>query len=250
MLDHPSNLAVPIEPDLEQLRSYLDHQLEERKPPAAESRLKRPGPAITIADQIGSGAHELARQLAPVLHAAEPIDSPPWAIFDRQLVEKALEEHHLPQRLAKLIPEAHRSYLDDVLDELVGLRPPSWELIPKIVQTVQHLAFVGHVILIGRGASFITGLMPNVFHIRLIESLPKRIERVQRQQNLSPNGAAKFIAKTERERGRYLKAYFHTRLDDDQQYHLVLNTDRIPLPDAVKLIADGARMCFAGSSPE
>ncbi len=250
MLDHPSNLAVPIEMDPELLRSYADHPLEEEKQPPAASGLKRPGPAVTIADQIGSGARELAERLAAVLHAAEPKDSPSWAIFDRQLVEKALEEHHLPPHLAKLIPEDRRSYLNDVLDELIGLRPPSWELIPKIAQTVQHLAYVGHVILIGRGASFITGLMPNVFHVRLIESLPRRIERVQHQQNLSPKAAAKFIAKTERERGRYLKAYFHTRLDDDLQYHLVLNTDRIPLTDAVKLIADGARMCFESSSPK
>jgi cytidylate kinase len=117
-------------------------------------------------------------------------------------------------------------------------------LIPKVVQTVLHLANVGHVILVGRGASVITKQMPNVFHVRLIASLARRIERVQELENLSPKEAATFIAQTERGRERYVRAYFHTRVNDDLQYHLVINTDRIPPPEAAELIADGAQRCF------
>jgi cytidylate kinase len=90
--------------------------------------------------------------------------------------------------------------------------------------------------------------MPNVFHVRLIGSLPKRIERVQKLENLSPKEAAKFIAKRDRGRGRFVKAYFHTHVDDDLHYHLVLNTDLMPLSDAAGLIADGARRCFRNTS--
>jgi cytidylate kinase len=160
-----------------------------------------------------------------------------------------LEEHHLPKTLAKFMREDRRSYLEDVLDEMVGLRPPSWELIPKVIQTVRHLADAGHVILVGRGASLATGGMPNVFHVRLIASLPKRIERVQELENLSLKAAARFIDRTDRGRARYAKAYFHTSVDDDLQYHLVVNTDLVPPPKAAELIASAARTCsesFAG----
>jgi len=90
--------------------------------------------------------------------------------------------------------------------------------------------------------------MPNVFHVRLIASLEKRIERVQKLENLAPKEAAKFIAKRDRGRGRYVKAHFHTRVDDDLNYHLVLNTDLMPLSDAAELIADGARRRFRNGS--
>jgi hypothetical protein len=250
MQKEPSTLSASFESDLEAYRLYVDYHLPEPKEPepSATHRRARPGPAITVAAETGSGADELAKELTLLLQAGEPIGSPPWTVFDRQLVEKMLEEHHLPARLARLMPEDKRSYLDDVLDEILGLRPPSWELIPSLVKTVLHLAYVGHVILVGRGAGFITEQLPNVFHVRLIASLSRRIERVQKLENLSAKEAGKFIAKTDRGRGRFLKAHFHARIDDDLRYHLVVNTDRLPVPEAAELIANGARRRFRNAT--
>jgi cytidylate kinase len=212
--------------------------------PSNTTRWPVPGPAITISNLSGSGAHDLAGHLAQLLQAEEPQGSPPWTVYDRQLVLKVLEEHNLPQKLAELMPEDRRSYFDDVIDESIGLRPPSWELVPKIIQTVRHLAANGRVILIGRAAGAVTETMPNIFHVRLIASLPKRIERLCDQENLSSDEAVKLIAKRDRGQKRYAWAYFHTRVDDDLHYHMVLNSDWVPLPDAARLIAAGARSCF------
>ncbi len=250
MLNDNAIAGSSVEPDLDRCHAYLAYQLDHPKRPLATGVWPPPGPAITISDQIGSGVQEIARHLAGILQAVEPNDSAPWTVFDRQLVTQVLEEHHLPKRLAKLMPEDRRSYLDDVLDELIGLRPPSWELIPKVIQTVLHLANVGHVILVGRGASVITRQMPSVFHVRLIASLPRRIERVQELENLSTKEAARFIARTERGRERYVRAYFHSRVNDDLQYHMVINSDRIPPPEAAELIANGAQRCFRNADLE
>jgi hypothetical protein len=244
MLNDYSTKDSPVETDLDRCRSYIAYQLKQPKQPSASGVWPLPGPAVTISPQTGAGAEEIARHLAAVLDGREPSRHAPWTVFDRQLVEIALEEHHLPTSLAKLMPEDRRSYFEDVRDEIIGLRPPSWELIPKIVQSVQHLADTGHTILLGRGAGVLTGSMPNVFHVRVIASLPKRIERVQKSQKISPKEAAKFIEKIDQGRLRYVKAYFHKRVDDDLQYHLVLNSDLISLDDAAELIADGARRCF------
>lgn len=142
------------------------------------------------------------------------------------------------------MPENRRSYIQDIMEELMGLRPPSWVMVPKIAETVLHLANAGHVILVGRGANLLTTRMPNVFHVRLIASLPRRIERVQKLNHLTAEKAAKFVKKEDRARGRYVKAHFHVCIDDDLLYHLVINTDRIPCLSAARLIADEARRCF------
>jgi hypothetical protein len=247
MSNDDSAHVFSAEIDLDRCRAYVIYQLKEQKRPSAAHRWPPPGPAITISDQTGSGAHEIAKRLAPLLQAGESKGAPPWTVFDRQLLEKVLEEHHLPARLARFMPEDRRSYLQDVLDELAGLRPPSWVVVPKVIESILHLAETGHVILVGRGAGFITAKLPNVFHVRLIASLPRRIQRVREVENLSAKEAAKFIAKRDRGRGRYVRAYFHARVDDDLQYHLVVNTNRIPLPDAAELIAAGARKCFASA---
>ena len=244
MLSSQTQTGSPASADLDRCRAYLAYQADHPKRPSATGVWPPPGPAITLSPQTGAGADQIARQLAALLQQGEPKGCAPWTVFDRQLAERVLEEHHLPKSLAKLMPEDRRSYLDDVLDEVVGLRPPSWDLVPKLIQTVMHLADAGNVILVGRGASFATAGMPNGFHVRLIASLAKRIERVQQRENLSPKEAARLIAKTDRGRDRYVKAYFHARRDDDQQYHLILNTDRIPPAKAAEVIASAARICF------
>jgi hypothetical protein len=182
--------------------------------------------------------------MAELLQSAEPKGSVPWTVFDRHLVEKALEDHNWPKTLAKFMPEDRRSLIQDVMEELVGLRPPSWVMVPQIAQTVLHLADAGHVILVGRGANFITARMPDVFHVRLIASLPGRIERMRKLNHLTKAEAAALLKKEDRARGRYVKTHFHVSVDNDLLYHLVVNTDRIPCMDTARLIADGARRCF------
>ena len=232
------------ETQLEQCHAYILGQLQIGKMPSAVHAVRPPGPAITISYQTGSGAHEIAEQLAGLLRAAEPKGVVQWTMFDHHLVEKVLEEHHLPQSLAMLLEEDRRSYIQDVMEEFGGIRPPSWVVVPQIAETVLHLADAGHVILVGRGANFITARMPNVFHVHLVASLPKRVARVQKLNHLTAEEAAKFVAGSDRGRGRYLKTHFHVCVDDDLLYHLVINTDRIPFPETAQLIADGAQRCF------
>lgn len=234
------------QPELEACRSYVISYLEaDRK--SSLIRARQPGPAVTISYQSGSGAHEIAQRLAEALQAAEPKGTFPWTVFDRHLLEKVLEEHELPRALAKFMPEERRSLIQDTMEELVGLRPPSWVMVPKIAETVLHLADLGHVILVGRGANFITAHLPHVFHVRLIASLPKRLERVQQLNSLTPAEAAKFLKDEDRSRKRYSKEHFHKSVDEALAYDLVLNTDRIPFSDAVELIKDGARRSFERS---
>ena len=232
---------------LEKSPSFVVSQFKGPREGKLVGRPPRPGPAVTISHQTGAGAHEIADRVARILQETEPRSVHAWKVFDRQLVEKALEDHHWPKALANKMPEDKRSYIDDVMDELFGLRPPSWVLAPQVAETTLRLAAAGHVILVGRGAAVVTAQLPNVFHVRLIASLPKRIERVQKLHGLDPELAARFIRKEDRGRRRYVKAHFHARLDADLLYDLVINTDRVAGGDAAALIADGARRCFRAS---
>ena len=205
------------------------------------------GPAVTISHETGAGAHEVGERVRDLLDASERSVVQHWTVLDRQLVERTLEEHHLPLQLAKKMPEDKRSYLDDVLDDLFGLRPPSWVLIPQMVETIVHLAQTGHVVLIGRGATVVTSQLPNVFHVRLVASLKTRIRRVQKSQELSAEEASRFVEKEDRGRQRYVRANFQAHLGDALLYHMVLNTDLMSFDDAASLIAEGARRHFQRS---
>jgi cytidylate kinase len=229
---------------LDRCRAYVVAELRRSKRAGRRGGARPGGPAITISYETGAGVHQLAPRLAELLQKAEPAGAARWTIFDRQLVDEVLAEHHLPRELGSLMPEDRRSYIRDVLDDQMGVRPPSWVLAPKIAETVLHLVNAGHVILVGRGANIITQRMPNVFHLRLIGSLPERIARVQKIRQLGPQEAARFIRAEDRAHARYAQAHFHSRPSDDHLYHLIVNTDQLPIPEAARLVADAARGFF------
>jgi len=202
-------------------------------------------PAITISYQTGVDVSDISEKLANTLQKSELKERQPWTVFNQQLVEKALDEQHWPKELAEKITEDKRFFIDELMDELCGLRPPSWVLVPQVVETILNLAVTGCAILVGHGTTVITARMSNVFHVRLTGSLPKRIERVQRLRSLTTEAAAKFIRKEDRGRERFVKAYFHARLENELLYDLTVNTDRISNDDAVAVIAATAQRFFS-----
>jgi cytidylate kinase-like protein len=223
---------------LERCLSFINCQLQ---PPRGETPANRNGqhrPVITLSRQSGSGAHLIAQNLLELLSANGGKDACPWAVFDRNLVEKVLEDHHLPSHMAKFMPEDKISEISDTMDELFGLHPPSWTLVHKMADTILHLAELGNVIFIGRAAAVITARLDYAFHVRLIGSIEKRVKYIQRSENLSARAALELVRQEDRARKRYLKKYFHQQIDDPLLYHLTINTDLVPYEEAARIIAE------------
>jgi hypothetical protein len=235
------NIQIPVEKAGTYVLSQHLHHPGTR--PVARPHL--PNPAITIAHQAGAGVKEIAAQAAQLLGPAPDHDGQRWAVYDRQIIEKALEDHRWPKALAEKITEEKRFFVDELMDELCGGGPPSWLFLPQMMETILHLAVNGHVILVGHGATAVTAQMTNVFHVRLTGSLPRRIERVRQARNLTPAAAAKAVKQEDRARSAYVKTHFHARLADELLYDLVLNTDRISDDDAAAVIAGAAQNFFA-----
>jgi len=223
---------------LENCLSFINCQLQPSTKRVFTARGAEDYRAITISRQAGSGAHNLAEKLAAYLQTRSPGATCPWTVFDRNLVEKVLEEHHLPGNLAKFMPEDRISEMADTIDELFGLHPPSWTLVRKTADTILHLAELGNVILIGRGAHVITGNLPYAFHVRLVGSLEKRVEYVQHSNQCSRKKALDFVQREDLGRRRYLKKYFNKDVDDPLLYHLIINTDLVSYKEAARIIGD------------
>src|SRR5262249_7397219 len=134
--------------------------------------------AVTISRQTGCEAAAVAAKLAEYVQARTPEDEAQWTVFDKNLVERGLEEHNLPQRLGRFMPESWSSEVEDTIDELFGLHPSSWILVRQTAETILRLAKLGNVIIIGRGANIITAKLDSVFHVRLVASLESRIRRI------------------------------------------------------------------------
>jgi len=223
--------------DLERCLTFVRCQLHPAKaivPPSPAAKRWR---TVTISRQAGSGGHAVAELLAGYLQSRAP-DDRSWTVFDRNLVEKVLEDHHLAGRLARFMPEDRHSEIQDVVDELFGLHPPSWTLVKKTEDTILRLAELGNVIILGRGASVVTNRLEHVFHVRLIGSVEQRARHLQKALQMKEREALKFIRREDGGRRRYLRKYFHKDIDDPMLYHCVINTDRLSHEEVARLIAD------------
>jgi hypothetical protein len=241
----PFSESIYSDVALDRARAYVVAQLKDSPGRQPAARRDIPGPAITVSRQTGCGAQQIVERLAVLLQEDRPEAACKWTVFDRQLIEKVLEEHHLPTELAPHIPEDRRSYLQETLADVLGLQPATWRIVPDIVDTILHLVELGRVIVVGRGCSVITARTPNVFHVRLVAPLEQRIEHVREATKMSRKDAARIVEKEDRGRARYMKTYVKSRIDDPLLYHAVINTGRMSYEDAAELIADGARRLFA-----
>ena len=230
--------------------SFINCQLKPASGPVPHDGYHR-RPAITLSRQSGAGAHVVAEHLCQILQAEAPDPPGVWTVFDRNLVEKVLDEHHLPTRMAKFMPEDRISEISDTMDELFGLHPPSWTLVHKSTDTILHLAELGNVIIIGRGAAAITSKMTNVFHVRLVAPIETRIAYVARVRGITPKAATTILRQEDLGRQRYMRKYFGRNVEDPLLYHLVINTGFVSYEQAARLIADQVKcMCPIASSAE
>jgi cytidylate kinase len=219
---------------MEHCLSFINLQLSPGGRRRSDKLIK---PAITISRMAGAGGRTVAGRLAEYLQTTVPSHAA-WTVFDRQLVGKVLEDHHLSKRVAEYMPENHRSLLTDMFEELLGLHPSDWTLVHQTAETILHLAEMGNVILVGRGANVITSKLLNTFHVRLVGSIEKRTEQVQKVYGYDRQKALDFIKREDKGRKRFLKEHFEEDVDNPVLYHLVINTDRIAHEDAARLIGD------------
>jgi cytidylate kinase len=221
---------------LDRCFSFIHCQLQSPKPHRPEEAgVVR---CITISRQSGCGAHVFAEELARRLQSHSPESPAPWTIFDRTLVEAVLQDHHLPTRLAAFMPEDKVSQLGDIIQDLFSVHPPTETLVRQTSETILHLAELGNVIILGRGANVITARLPQVLHVRLIGSVELRANHLQVFDKLDKKDALARIAREDGGRWRYLKRYFGKDIDDPLLYHMVINTDWVTLRQAAATVAE------------
>ncbi len=224
-------------PDYNRCVSFIRCQFSQPPETKSSSEKQCVKPVITITRQTGSGGHLLANKLAEYLQKRIPVKCS-WAVFDQNLVEKVLEEHNLPKEIANYMPEDKRSLINDMVEELLGLHPPTWTLVEQTARTILHLAQAGNVIIVGRAANVITNKLPNTFHVKLVGSFETRVSRIMKMGNMKQKEAEHYVKKEDEARVNYVKYYFNKDPNDPLLYHMIINTDLIPPEEGAIIVGE------------
>lgn len=220
----------------EKARIYIEKHYEASEEAKAYKRRLNPGPTITVSRQTGIGAVAICEKLTEYFNtrAIEGYDD--WTYFDRELIEKIMADHNLPDHFRKFLSEEKPPKIETWFGEILGITPSKLLLLHKTSQTILKLADYGNVIIVGRGANIITAKRPNTFHVRLVAPLNYRIENACRLYNIDYKTAADFIKEEDEARKNYIWKYFHKNIEDPLLYHAVINTNYLKLDEIAEMI--------------
>ncbi|HZW40626.1 MAG TPA: cytidylate kinase-like family protein [Ignavibacteriaceae bacterium] len=200
-----------------------------------EQQQSVPHPCITISRQTGAGADILSKYLLDYYNNNRMSEENEWIVYDKNIIEKVIEDHHLPKAISELLNEEKHSHIQTLLNDLLGV-PNSYSLVHKTSQTLMQLAKIGNCIIIGRGSNIVTAGLDNVVHIRLIASKEDRIKHVMDLYKMSKSGAEDFMLKEDNLRRKYLQVSFRKDIEKPENYHMVLNTSMLSMNECRELV--------------
>ena len=215
----------------EKYRAYLVSQKDR---PSGE----RPHqPFVTISRQAGAGAETVARLLAEKLNAQGPKEAQPWTVFDKNLINRVLEDQHMPQEIARHVEEDKDTTLKALVGELLGMHPSMWTIFHHTSDTILKLARIGRCIIIGRGGSIITAKLKGGLHVRLVAPQSVRLAHLKSHFKMDDKAAEKYLHDEDTGRRRYVKTNFDKDIDDPLLYDAVLNTATLGFEQTADILA-------------
>jgi hypothetical protein len=225
--------------ECEKARLYLEshsHLISEEE---FNERKMYGGPFITISRETGVPEALIYERLLKYLKKIYGEKN--WRFFDKELIDKILHEHHLPKYFENMLIEEKYSAIKSIASQMLGTGSDIWNLFYKIKTTILHLAEVGYVILIGRGANIITSKLGHGLHVRLVAPLPSRINYISKCLNIEKKEALKYIKKEDQRRKVFLQTYYNKNVEDPVYYHAIINTDYTGIEGTARLIASSTK---------
>lgn len=205
---------------------------------------KNPGPVVTISRETGVGAPAICNKLCEYLNSYSAKYYDHWTYFDKDLINRVLEDHNLPIHFKKFLENEKPHTLDSWFNEMLGVSPSKLALLNKTKQTILHLAHFGCSVIVGRGSNIILKDYPKALHVRLVAPLQFRIETAMKLYEIDHKQAAEFIVKEDEARKMYLLKYFHKDIEDPHLYHAVINTNMLEFDEIAEMIGHCVKRKF------
>ena len=201
------------------------------------SERARHNPCITMSRETGAGVQLVCKELIKILESLSIADEVNWTYFDRELIQRVLNDHNLPKQLNKYMKEDKYKFLSEDVNVLLGVHPSQRTLLQKISESILQLARMGKVIIVGRGANIITAKLKNSFHVRLVAPLHNRVSHIMKIENLKKKDAEAFVKQKDKARRDYIKSSFSQKVEDIEMYHIVVNTGLMSHKESAEIIA-------------
>ena len=192
---------------------------------------------------VRSGGRTVGRKLAEKLNVE---------FYDKAIIRGLTEKFNLTVEEVEKMKGKSRSWWTEFVNNLnagLGLTPtgqvpekyevPTTEEMFKLeTEILKGIAEAGSCVVAGRSGFYIFRDEPNSLSILIQASMPFRIQRVMRKQNLSESEARKTIEKVDKMRENYVQKYTNTSRYDTRNYDLIISADGKTEDEIVDIIMD------------
>jgi cytidylate kinase len=180
---------------------------------------------ITISRQMGTGAYQIATEVAKKLK---------FTFVDGDLITACAPKYGLSPEMLQMVDEKPPSY-NTIEDRKRAAALNTIELI------LLDYARKGNVILYGRGCQYLLKECGNVLRLRVIADFEDRVERFAEREWIDPDLARSMTRRSDHQRHGFIHFYFNRPWDDPLGYDVTFNTSRLSPESVVESIVVAAK---------
>ena len=190
---------------------------------------------IAINRELGSGGRTVGRKLAERLHVE---------FYDKALIKTLEERYSLTVEEIEQLKGRSHNWLAELKRALFAsegvavtsnyilavpgdkpIQPTTYDMFKAEQEILKSIAAEESCVIAGRSGFYVFRDHPNHLSVLIQASMPFRIERVMRKQNMTREQAVKTIEKIDKMRENYIKEFTKTSRYDTRNYDLVITAD-------------------------
>ena len=190
---------------------------------------------ITISRQFGAGGRTVGEMIAEKLN---------YRFLDDLIIHELAREADVSTDFIKSIERDAGSKISKFITSLISTNYiermagdkgyiDETKYFSLLQDVIIKFAEKDNVVLMGRGGQYILKALKNAYHFFLISDLEHRIEFMQEHYNMTDSEAKKAIRLGEDRRRTFFKRFGKDNYDDPKLYHLVLNTSKLSIEQAI-----------------
>lgn len=197
---------------------------------------------VTVSNEYGSGAVEIARRVAGELGYTYVDHQLPVVVAKRLRVSPETVEAN--ENAEPSLGERFLTGLERATPELAAasaIVPFDRELLRAVQDAVREYAAAGNAVIVGRGASAILGARPGVLRVFIHAPRRWRVGRVAEAMRATASVAEAELDRVDRARAAYVREWYQLEFGNPQNYDLCIDASRLGVDESTALIVAAVR---------
>jgi cytidylate kinase len=180
---------------------------------------------ITISELFGTDGDKIAQEVAKSLNYTYYAEDELLKAADQMgfLTDVQEMDEKGPALLERFFSEKPRVYLD------------------RLQSVIFEVAKKGDAIFFGKGSQLLLNSFGCALHVLVTGSPERRIDRIMRQKGVGREIAEKMMEGSDHDKKGFFRFAFNQDWLDPHLYDLILNTDKLSVESAAKMVVDAAR---------